>query len=568
MVAGGSSALFLEVGQATVKEAAINAVCVWSAGASPANIYLTDTRVNVTENGSSWVTWTTGSTGSCSSPSSDSKVYFYMSLDSTVGDRCLLASPSCQLTFNNVVNGGGNKLSPENDTDSGVLPAGVASALNGQRMNVAGTDIRPEDAKFATIRALTDCGVPVNGVSGSQYLGLGYAVSPGSHIGNPIVQSVETGSGGNSVAFNVFDFNLIGNDPISNAPVATYTVSDVGAVPVVVFVNPSDQSGFGSLQASNVTRQVLAGYLDGTYGWTSDLVGQAYTGGSGATTTVFIREPLSGTYNTMEYAIPNSVELKTSQDVSYVSNHATGNNPDPLMPNCSASPSFGNPGSTVREAQLEDAIANRQGGNTSSRFRAIGTGDMVAAVLANQDSLGYSFWGTGNFKNAIAINGKYLTVDGQDPLQQVWSDGLIPTAKNGLLGNVSFANVKNGGYPIWSKLRLAAIGTGEAVAAQLATVAQNYVGPTQPDFVPVSQLSVVRSHFAPPFNPSSNYSASFLSSGTNVPANHAAFNGAVACTGAAAEAGGDVGGTVLTIQSDGDYCLEIGGNTGNTGHRQ
>jgi hypothetical protein len=478
----------------------------------------------------------------------------------------------------NVLNGGSNQLAPENDTDTGLLPTGVFNALNGASMNVAGTDIRPEDAKFATIRALTDCGVPVNGVSDSQYLGLGYAQTAGSHLGVPIVQSSEA-SGGNATAFNVFDFNLIGNDPISGSSVASYSVYDVGAVPIVVFVNPGNASpGFGSLQVGNITRQVLAGYLDGTYGRTTDIVGQAYSGTANGTT-VFIREPLSGTYNTMEYNIPNSLELKTSQDVSYTSiNSAAGGttSTDPDMPNCSATPGFGVAGDKVFETQMESATTSRSGASPahSNRYRAIGTGNMVKSVIAVKDSLGYAFWGTGNFKSALATNAKYLTVDGADPIQAVWSDGLVPTALNGLLGDVSFANIKNGAYPIWSRLRLVGIGTGATVASQLAAVAQNYVGPLQPDFVPISQLSVLRSHFAPPYNSSSAYNADFPSSGADVPENAANYPAVppatgvtYSCTGTT-EAGGDVGGAVITVQSDGDYCKDLHVSTGSTGHRQ
>jgi hypothetical protein len=429
----------------------------------------------------------------------------------------------------------------------------IQSKLNGASFNVAGTDIRPEDAKFATIRALTDCGTPV--ATGSQYLGLGYALTSGGHIGTAIVGS-STGAGS---SFNVADFNLTGIDPISGGTntVPTFSVYDVGAVPIVVFVNPGDINGFGNILVQNVTRGVLAGYLDGTYGRASDVINQSYVTGSGASnvaTTVFIREPLSGTYNTMEYSVPNNTQIQSSQDVGLNSPVAI----DPLSRNCS--------GIGVGQNPLQDTVLRSGTGSSSGRYRTIGTGNMVASVLSHTDSLGYAFWGTGNFKNATALSGKYLTVDGVDPIQQVWTDGLIPTAGNGLLGNVSFANIKNGSYPIWSKLRLAATPTGAAGASALATAAQTYVSPQQPDFVPINQLLIVRSHFAPPFTGNANgYIANFPSKGTNQPA-----NGTAVCnvSGATPEAGGDVGGLVYTLQSDGDFCADSGSVTGQIGRRQ
>ena len=546
----GSSALFLELGQAAALAPSIGAPCTWTKGSGTVSALDGRAGVGTSENGQVWVAWQPG-TGTCLAPAGAYKVYSYLQTDSTVGNRCVFAVPACSLTFPSSAVGtaGSNLLAPVVDVTS--LPAAIQTALSGQALNVAGTDIRPEDAKFATIRALTDCGSPVNGVAGSQYLGLGYAKTSGSHLGNAIAGS-STGGGS---SFNVVDFNLLGSDPISGTPVSSFLVYDVGAVPVMVFVNPADINGFGSILVQNVTRGTLAGYLDGTYGRASDLINQTYNGTSGASavaTTTFVREPLSGTYNTMEYSIPNNAELQTSQDVGLNSPVAI----DPASRNCS--------GIVVGQNPLQDSV-NRVGAGNSFRYRSIGTGNEVASVLKTTDSLGYSFWGTGNFKNTTALNAKYLQVDGVDPIQQVWVDGLVPTATNGLLGNVSFANIKNGSYPIWSKLRMAATPAGQAGASALSTAAQSYVSPQQPDFVPVNQLLVVRSHFAPPYNASSGYSAAFPSTGTNVPA-----NGTSVCnTGAQApEAGGDVAGLIYTLQSDGDFCTDSGSVQGQVGRRQ
>jgi hypothetical protein len=188
--------------------------------------------------------------------------------------------------------------------------------------------------------------------------------------------------------------------------------------------------------------------------------------------------------------------------------------------------------------------------------RAIGTGNEVDAVLANADSLGYAFWSAANFKNASAGTAKYLTVDGIDPIQETWTDGLVPTTGNYLLGDVSMAHVKDGSYPIWSILRFVSdpSGPGYTVATNLATAAANFLSPFQPDFVPLSQLGVVRSHFAPP--------------GVTFPGNGGVPSNGVSPGCSTTEAGGDVAGKALTKQSDGDYCADNGVTTGNTGHRQ
>jgi len=129
---------------------------------------------------------------------------------------------------------------------------------------------------------------------------------------------------------------------------------------------------------------------------------------------VFIREPLSGTYNVLEYSAPNSVELYTSQDVGYNqlsslrNSKADGSGPlwnDPNTP-------------------LGTSVSG------SYRGRAIGTGNELKNIFAlaapntatpnptTHDALGYGFWGVSNFATAYnytAKNARYLTVNGVDP---------------------------------------------------------------------------------------------------------------------------------------------------------
>ena len=537
----GSSALYLEMGQAAGSNAAIGG-CVWETTAKDFTLHDSRFTEAVSDTAAAWISWIPSTPGNCSTVTAGSEI-IYLSTDSTVGNRCFFASPRCTVVVNTTPpTTSASTLSPVTESS---LPSAVLTAVTGIPIGIAATDIRPEDAKFATIRALTGCGTPVT--AGSQYLGLGYS-SGQSISGSTTIISAGTGGG-----FNVGNFNLMGTDPYTSAALpGNFVVTSVAAVPVVVFVNPQNTSGFGNIAISNVDRATLAGYLDGTYGATGAMIP---AGAAGTGTTVVIREPLSGTYNTMEYAIPNSVQNQSSQDVGLAALNANAaGTPFPPL-NCTAV--GGTPalsalnGATGTANPLSETVV-RNSGITSNRARAIGTGSMVKAVLGTKDALGYAFWSASNFTNATAGNGKYLTVDGIDPIQETWSDGLIPTVSNDLLGNVSLSHVKDGTYPIWSILRLVSDPSNSALATALKNAAAAFLSPTQPDFVPLSQLAVIRSHFAPP-------TVNFPSAGTNLPSNPNSADG---------EAGGDVAGLVYTTLSDALYSSDTGSTTGNTGHRQ
>jgi hypothetical protein len=574
----GSSAIWLEAGQAAALSSSIGASCTWT---NAAGVQANDNRPGINgvqETGSVWIAWTPQAginSDLCQNITSATTIYDYLNTDSTVGNRCVFAS--CTISITATAGTAGQSLLPGVTDDSGGLPQGIINALLASPVyNVAGTDIRAEDAKFATIRALTPCGSTVDGSTNSQYLGLGYASGTSGnavHIGNAVMENPTIFTIPKS--FHVFDFNIIGNDPLTGNTVPSFATYDVGADPILVIVNPVDQAGTGSLAVNNATRSALAGVLDGTLGMAGDLVVEPYsgTGGEGSVPLeVFIREPLSGTYNTMEYAIPNSQNIKSSQDVGLNDGFNVGldlHNP------CSATGTY-----SSTQNPLADQVT-RQSGKISERYRAIGTGDMVKAVLgtasgettANKDMIGYSFWSAANFAAASAQNVKYLAVDGVDPLQQIYTDGLVPTAGNGLLSDVSFANIKNGTYSIWSKLRLVATPTGATGAAALATGAQAFVSPSQPDFVPASQLLIVRSHFAPPYSTGTTTNPYGLTADfpSTLAAQDVPQNGTNTSTCNHNEAGGDVGGLIYSFQADGDFCAKSHDTyptAGNTGRRQ
>jgi hypothetical protein len=421
------------------------------------------------QKGDLWVVWS----GPDSAPTD---IAAYLTVDSTVGIRAMYAAPAAKLWLdpNIGTTASANLLG---FTDAPALPAAVISVISGQPFTVAFSEMRPEDAKFATTRSFS----------------LGYGVSP---VGSAIKSSVV----GSTKSVQAVDFNILGNDPITGAGVRTDLTTDyVGATPVVVFVNNQDtaKGGFGSTDGTgapvftNVTRAQLAGFADGSFSRTKDL-NEDYTLPN-VTTTTFLREPLSGTYNTFEFNVPASAGLQSSQEKGVIA--ATDN---PL---------------------------NKVATGGGSRRRVIGTGEMTGtgAVAGIQDSLGYAFWGYGNFSTAFATT-RYLSVDGIDPIQDSYfSYGYYPAT----LDKSTLKNVKNGTYPIWGIYHAVLPYPASGYYSYIKAVSE-YILPYLPEYVPFSTMKVFRSHYT--------------QSGVTP------HNGNVA-----AAAGGNVGGKVYPIQADIDY---------------
>lgn len=543
----GSSALFLELGEATYTanhSTVANAApaCVGSGAGAKATD--TSTGTSLSDSGNAWAVWVPaisgnilGSTGkvlghtyyACSDATqpTPSKVYGYLQTDSVVGNRCLfnaINSASCTLIYPTTTPTNANLIATAKNLIVEVpLPPSVATSLTGLP-NAAGTDIRPEDAEFATTRALTPCGATEYTSGGTTYsiapyLGLGYNAGDKIHDGF-----------GAGKSFNVIPFSLS----------ASYNVQSVGIDPMIVAINSTDAPGTGlsDTHITSISKLQLAEYLDGSVGSSAALIPVGIANVDQPVTTI-IREPLSGTYNTMEYNVPNSVSLQTSQDVGALQPAA--------QQNCS--------GSSVGSYSLN---APAQGEGT--RIRAIGTGQEVSKILATNDSLGYAFWGVSNFA-AAGSSTRYLAVDGIDPLHATYLGGAIPTAAGTTtataLSSITFNNVKNGTYPIWSMVRLVTADSASAANAKILAIgaAKFSTGTTSPDFVPyyntlgAVNVHVVRSHFTPP--------------GINFTATPA--NGFCSAT----EVGGDVGGVIIpNVQNfDTAYCTDTTSTTGVTGRR-
>jgi hypothetical protein len=534
----GSSAFFLEAGLgANYSSGPINAPCVWSASSG---VTATDGSItpSAVDSGSAWVAWTKGASGgTCAAPVAPYNIYAYLNTDSVVGNRCLFNA--CTITYpltspapaGLILTGG---VANCGTTGECALPdAPVAAYLNAKAANVAATDIRPEDAEFAIARALAaPCG---STIGSTQYLGLGY--SNGGVINSAIP--------GSTKKFNVVKFTLP-----STAP----TVTVVGATALLVAVHSSgDTNGFATNY--NLTSAQLAHYLDGTTNTTP--------GGEAAN--VLVREPLSGTYNTMEYNVPNTTVNQTSQDV--------GKTQPTAQQNCMLSA-----GVEVANPTLKFTASNG-----AERLRAIGTGEELTEVGAfvnsntsdNNNNLGYSFWSVANFKGLGAVaNSYYYTVDGVDPLNSTSTsctyNGVIPTSGSAALACVDMHNIANGSYPIYSLLRMVNTDTSiSTTVGNLATAAQDFVSfgttTSRPDFIRPKSMTSIREHFTPPLA---------LSGSTYPATNTDGDKQFVTITNCSAlpEAGGDVGGVVVPLtagtNNNSSWCSANSNTHGQTGSRR
>lgn len=433
-----------------------------------------DTKGNI------WVVW--------DNDNSPTTICAYVNVDSSVGVRAFFAVPTATVVLASSDNGSaGDNLVPPPMRADVPLPNAVYTALTGAAFNAGLTDIRPEDALFATNRALA----PLT----QNRSGLGYGPPP---IGTAILSAFSSKS-----AVPV-QFALSGTDPISGQQINfTYQVSSTGASPVVVFAN-NTQTGLGHLGSilfTNVGRFPLAWSLNGNLTRGRDLVPTVASLPS-VGMHVMLREPLSGTYNTMEFDIVRSLEVNSSQE-----NNVTPPTDNPL---------------------------NQTYASGGSRQRVIGTGEMVKEVGATPDALGYAFWGFGNFAGVLSTT-KYVTVDGVDPIKQSYTNGAFPSCTTPPCpGAVTFPHLLDGTYPIWTFLRIVTVSPMPSGIQSLYNATVNFANEI-PDFVPNAHMSVFRSHY-----------------------NQSGVTGANGIITGVPEAGGDMGGAVFPKEADKDYYADTG----------
>jgi hypothetical protein len=651
------------------------------------NIVIHDERmvagggVNLDDSATLWVMWDNNNT--CN-------VYAYWSVDSTVGVKDYFAYQKYTAAVGHIYNVAGavgnvgtgitsaSKVGGLAD-NAAALPANVLSLINNPVLpiwttkllnhqpeycgsvlnsdgtyksggywcyfNAGATDIRPEDALYATTRALSSYNT-TNGLAG-----LGYnqstclAGTNGTTVaqqGCPILDSF----GGNKY-FNVLNFKLTGTDPITLATLPTYTTISAGASPIVVFVANADSTstlGFGKTSGGNYTfnninRAVLSQIYNGTLHCTGDLL--PTFAGPGKPIQVVNREPLSGTYNTFEFtgvrtlagSLPTAVKESSTSSKQWVSNDDAGQeyNNNPIT-------GFGTGscgGSVVLNAGLTSApTAGSTCGdpmfiNTGNvgkacgqglRLRAIGTGQEVPAALGSSnkggsivsDGLGYAFWSYGNFAPAVVAGsctivggqyttctnlGHYLTVDDIDPLFATAGGALdaapnpngaynLPQCNFASLATgqdcfkIPFTHILDGTYPLWSLLRTVSFQNKTTLSAtppgviNVAAYAQNEaaINDRTSDFVPFLNTLVNTGTFtAPIWTGNLNFGvfrSHYFQSAINpdnghdsCPTNFVGVSLVGGTSGSATcliDAGGDVGGSVYTVQSDVDFNSDFG----------
>jgi hypothetical protein len=409
------------------------------------------------EPGNLWVVWSTNG------------IWAYLSVDSIVGVRGFSAVPRAHLDLaarsSLPVSATSNYTFWSDGTNDTALTSAVFGALTGQALTAANTDVRPEDALFATNRALNSLGygsVPDtrSGHSG-QFL-----------IGNSIKSFFGTGDA-NPVSFAIAG----GADPFSGKAGPTEITIPIGAAPIVFLA--STVAGSTTAGATDITTTNAGLLFSGVGGCADTLV----TGATGAISPV-LREPISGTMNTTEFSVfePGDPSTGNSQETGV---SATADNP--LDQPC----------------------------GSGFRYRAIGTGDETGDVTGHANTIGYAFFSYESTGGGKAD--KYITLNGIDPINATYSNGVLPTCAvvNGgyscpVAGGQSFTNLRHGTYPAWSIYRMVTDSVGQPNAQTLVAKAQSLVNNNIPDFVPFTPvcttsptgtndpgLSMYRQHFVP-----------------------------------------------------------------------
>lgn len=507
----------------------------------------------VNETGNLWVTWN----------STETEVWAYLGVDSTVGVRAFFSNPRPTLQLNAETNNGtkhgSNLLHPRLFTDGDAtadasclglttcdalsIPNAIFNALNGHVITAGLADTRAEDGQFAQCRlskALTNTAA-----------GLGYGNNCTQLLPTPIKSSFSSASQATPVAFSIK-----GKDPFSGLKIVkNYVQVNLGAAPIVFIYNRTGGSpAFGNF--SNATQQNLRDVFGGEDCSTSRLG----IGGTNKPVTAVLREPMSGTMNTTEYTTfrvyISTKAVKTSQELN-VGLPTPGTVSNPL----STAGGIYNGGAEVGKP------CKTVGGVTGHRVRAIGTGQMVSGasgvggVKNIPDSIGYTFFSWGNVAPlANSASYGYIAVDGVEPIFTTHCstdpcgfvedpgqrrDDKLPACDVNLNGTAgtpaaiggcrdtdvfsgnSFPNLRNGKYRAWSILRMFR-DNGDTDAQDLADAMQEQVNNNVVDLVPFNDI--------PGPDPGLAVYRSFSKRPKSTPATPSNIN----------EVGGDMGGCIFT----------------------
>jgi hypothetical protein len=392
---------------------------------------------------------------------------------------------------------------------------------------------------------------------------LGYG--PPGGVGTAVLSSYDQTSA------QVVAYAISGNDPFSGLPIPAFKTISLGASPVVIFYNATDVAagGLGAISPTNVNTHVLSSFYAGLLGVNEELTGVPAGAGNIKPVHTVQREPVSGTYNTFEWQVVRSRDGVT--DLS----QETGFGPTPA--NCFTPPSTATYVPPTTLCGNPENAASSGGISFGARTRAIGTGQMVNAVNSanNPNSLGYAFFGLGTFGGKANI--KYMTLDGVDPINAIYSGGAFPNC-TGFFNTTpafsctgalpTFANVAAGNYRTWSVLRAVIYqsytppSSGPSVPG-LIQAAQDQAHTSVPDFIPAQfcanaacssstkGLSVFRSHY--------NISGACAGNGTASGYTPVVSGGCSGTYTAGQESGGDMLGSQFLVQADLDY-FALSGN--------
>jgi hypothetical protein len=528
-------------------------------GSSKFNV--TDSRPTtpIVDSGNIWIVWDSASTPN---------VWAYVSTDSTIGVRCYFANPACAVgvsAFPSVGNIISSLLWGDNSSDS-TPPTSVQALFTGAgvKVNVAATTYRAEDALFATCRANSQLGNGTPG-SGDGLDGLGYnTVNPpgtcpqfGASQAALVGSGIQSGYPGSTSKANLLAFSLTGKDPFTGATVPKYTTVSVGASPIAFIIERNGGQLAGLKDATDAQlQQVFSGKLCDASAFGLPAAGiQAY-----------LYEPQSGTGNVAEATVFRRPTVPASQGVLGISQETGVNAANPLTKTAVACP---------------DSAGDGKGG----RWRAIAASEEVKSVLNSvknngTDGIGFTFFSYGNVSTIADSTGYgYITLDGTDPFFASYSNGTtaydpgqplspgvlpsatdLPAACSGNFpcpetdiwkGGLSFPNLRSGAYRSWNVLRIISTGTALTNAEKVIASSQAFVVTSVPDYVPATStkvtinskaftdpgLTLIRSHYQQTDGNGNKLGGAPVNSGTT-------------------EAGGDIGGAIITPANTGTQLIQ------------
>lgn len=333
--------------------------------------------------------------------------------------------------------------------------------------SAAATDVRPEDAYYATARLIKN--TVATGMTGLDYSNTNCRV--GSNITCQIYDSF-----GQHGTFNALQFNVTGKDPYdTTASVPGYTTLSVGASPIMIEVSENgagtsvafnkqvtDANGKTIYLFNNINRNQLATIFSGNSYCTGDILPAAPLAceavnpqlgcgfGSGPALQVVHREPLSGTYNTFEFTGVHTSGGSNNAAISKLSTTGWTSNDDggqemfmsatsSEVTNAAVYPYFIDPGAAGM-GWSGGSLASACGGPVST----LGGINVVGVPTGTQNCSDPIFISGANLPKAPnCASGTYLR------MRSIGTGQEVPDVMG--LNNTGAAQVKDGiGYTFWS----------------------------------------------------------------------------------------------------------------------